>query len=370
MKRNNRQRSRTSIVGLAAVPLALAAAALWPWPVGAVATLDPGNPTANFYQDGLQTFTVSGGVLTLLDQNKGDFIGFYAADDDAAPGIDLDVVATFHVRSASPNNADAGNQIAINDGFTKSAIAVSVVLQLPDANGNIVNTPGIGLYSQGDRSQPASYPVFVPVDWQAAPVRIRLRRWANGDAEIMEVNGVAPSPRALLTADRAPANTRSGWTVEFGSFSDPAECTVEYTEFRSERVDTATPFATMGAAAWLRLGPRAADDALNLGIRFALGAGSDGIAPQTEAVTVGFGAREFTIPAGAFKPGPFGSFLFQGVVDGMSMDAAIYRERDGTYTCGVSATRADLTGTVNPVPVRLAIGNDGGGTSITARFSR
>jgi len=195
-------------------------------PVQAATILNPNNP-GDFNQDGTQTFT-SGATLTLSDTSTSDFILFFASDSDANAGSEIDVIATFQIRQTTRNNADAGNRVVINDGQTKSAIAASIV-----KDGEF----GIGLMSQGAASDPNTYPVFVAVDWLAAPVTIRLRRYANGDAELVEVNGVAPVPRALLTADLAPGPTRGGFaSVEFGAASVEAKCTVEYAAFRSEAV--------------------------------------------------------------------------------------------------------------------------------------
>jgi len=198
---------------------------LWLSAAHAATILDPQNP-GNFTRDGQQSFT-PGTVLRLTDTSSGDFIAFFANDADAGPGIEVDLVATFQVIQAVPNNADAGARLVINDGMSRSATVACVVIS---------GVRGIGLLSQGQPFDPASYPVFVPVDWQAAPVTIRLRRTASGDAEIIEVNGTAPNPRALLTAGEAPTNTRAGATVEFGAASLEAECTVEYAAFRSEPV--------------------------------------------------------------------------------------------------------------------------------------
>ncbi|MEX2310745.1 MAG: hypothetical protein WD738_24470 [Pirellulales bacterium] len=193
-------------------------------PVEAATILDPQNPS-NFTRDGQQNFT-AGTVLTLSDSSLSDYIAFFANDSDAGPGRDVDVVATFRVIQTAPNNADAGNRVVINDGLSRSAIAACVF---------IGGVRGIGLLSTGDPSAPASYPVFVPVDWQAL-TSVRLRRHASGDAEIMEVNGIAPFPRALLTAGNLAGNTRAGATVEFGAASLPAEPIIEYSAFRSELV--------------------------------------------------------------------------------------------------------------------------------------
>jgi hypothetical protein len=203
--------------------LALATTALWPRLVWAATTLNPQNPLANFKREGNEAFT-PGPVLTLTDATNADFISFFATDDDAAPGTEIDVVTTFQIKETLTNLADAGNRVVINDGVTRSAIAACIV-----KNGE----RGIGLLSQGAASDPNSYPVFVPVDW-TTPVTLRLRRHANGDAEIMEINGVAPSPQAILPAAQCPAAVRAGATVEFGAQSVEAQCTVEYAAFRTD----------------------------------------------------------------------------------------------------------------------------------------
>ncbi|HEY6045405.1 MAG TPA: HYR domain-containing protein, partial [Pyrinomonadaceae bacterium] len=194
-------------------------------------TLDPNNPGANFTQEGGQTFT-PGNVLTLTDTSQADFIAFFAGDGDAAAGQEIDVVTTFKIDVTFPVNAEVGNRVVINDGAAKSAIAACII-----QNG----VRGIGLKTQGLATDPTAYPIFVPIDWQAAPVRIRLRRYANGDAEIMELNGVAPTPRALLTADKAPPPTRTFPSVEFGTYSVEAQCTTEYSVFRTEKCPTSQP---------------------------------------------------------------------------------------------------------------------------------
>lgn len=257
--------------------------------VEAATSLDPASPIANFNQEGTETFT-AGAVLTLNDTSIGEFVSLWAGDVDASPGTDIDLVTTFQVRQTTRNNADAGNRVVINDGVTRSAIAACVVV-----NGVF----GIGLYSQGAAADPASYPVFVPADWQAAPVTIRMRRHANGDAELIEVNGVAPTPRALLTADKAPDPTRTGFgTVEFGSASLEATCTIDYYAFRSERV--VNPVA--GTFNFTRFHLRDTDspDRIQLRGDYTLGSGSDGINPAGEPVTI----RLSTPSGGLFYPGP------------------------------------------------------------------
>ena len=158
---------RMTILTCTLAALAMVICTYTPRPLMAATVLDPSNPN-NFTRDGNQNFT-PGAVLTFTDNSIGDFVTLFAQDSDAPAGVDTDVVATFQVRVTGPSNADADNRVVINDGVTRAAIAACVIV-----NG----MKGIGLLSQGPASDPASYPVFVPADWQAAPVTVRLRRTA------------------------------------------------------------------------------------------------------------------------------------------------------------------------------------------------
>lgn len=205
--------------------------------------LDPTNPT-NFIQDGGQQST-PGSVLTLSDGDVADIVAFWAADANASAGTTLDVIATFQILSTLSAGADADNRLVINDGVSRAAIASCVTIS---------NVRGIGLLSAGSAFDPASYPLFVPVDWEAAPVTVRLRRWANGDAELVEVNGVSPSPRALLVAAQVAGPSRLGFgSVEFGCASVQGKCTVAYSAFQAEVVnvvvDAALTITRIGAIA-------------------------------------------------------------------------------------------------------------------------
>lgn len=250
-------------------------------------TLNPQDPS-NFTRDGGQTVT-PGNVLTLTDTASGDFVALFANDSDAVVGNEIDIVATFQVRATAPNNVDCANRIVINDGVSRSAIAACIL-----QNG----TRGIGLLSLGSASDPASYPFFVAADWQAAPITVRLRRTATGDAELIEVNGVPPNPRALLTVDKLPGKTRGIASVEFGSASPEAECTVEYAAFRSEKV--ANPATGKLSFTRFRLNDADSTDRIRLRADYTLGANSNGLNPAGETVQI-----KLSTPAGGqFYPSP------------------------------------------------------------------
>lgn len=143
--------------------------------VSAAVILDPNSPQTNFEKDGNQAVT-TGPSLLLNDGSTNDHVGFFAADPDAASGKEVEVATTFRVlNNTTPAGVDTGLRIIITDGAATPAIASSVTL------GGI---PGIAIAIGTDFNSPASYAGFVSVDW-LAPVTLRFRRTAAGDAEIV-----------------------------------------------------------------------------------------------------------------------------------------------------------------------------------------
>jgi len=141
-------------------------------------------------------------------------------------------------------------------------------------------------------------------------VTVRLRRYANGDAELIEINGVAPNPRALLTVDKLPGPTRAGSTVELGAASPEAQCTVAYSVFRSERV--VQPVNGTLNFTRFRLRDTDSPDRVRFRADYKLGTSSNGIDPTTESVTI-----KLSTPAGGqFYPSPnfnpVAGFVVQG----------------------------------------------------------
>jgi PKD repeat protein len=166
-------------------------------------------------------------TLSFSDADGADVSALYASDPDAAPGSDLDVIVTFQVRSNTPNGPDGGFRVVINDGVTRSAIATTAIIN----NQRVIALAGGG----GGPADPGIYTVYMVVDWLAGPVTLKLRRWANGDAEILEVNGVSPNPRLVLASDQVAGRSRAGATVEFGCMSVEGMTDADVTQFFSEK---------------------------------------------------------------------------------------------------------------------------------------
>src|SRR6266567_1302643 len=152
------------------------------FPIGTLGVvLDPANPLANFTQEGGQGFAAAPGVLSLTDISTSDVITFFAGDPNAAPGVELDVVASFQVRSFSLANADSGVRLNINDGVENAVYLCCVVID---------GERCLALAADTNFTDASNYPAFVVADW-TAPISVRFRRTALGDAEIVEVNGAA-----------------------------------------------------------------------------------------------------------------------------------------------------------------------------------
>ena len=118
---------------------------------------------------------------------------------------------------------------------------------------------------------------------------------------------------------------------------------------------TAFAFSAFAATFEATVGPLADDDEDNefvVNATFTLGAGSDGINPLTQDVTFQVGTFAATIPAGSFE--------FVGVIDGVSLAVEIIPLGADTFEFKATGTGVDLTGTLIPVTVGLAVGDDGG----------
>ena len=242
-------------------------------------------------------------TLTFTDSSASDVSAIYTPNACAAPGLEVDVVATFQVRSCTPNSADADFRVVINDGQTKSAIAAAVMI-----NGQRC----IALVGAGRASDVATYPASVVADWVARPVSLRLRRFADGGAELIELNGVAPNPRVLLWTDLVAARARAGPSFEIGCMSVEGLADVDVTEFYAER----PPTQILGALDVTEFRIRDTDSADRLRFRadFTLGAGSDGIDPSTELVAVKLSTPTYGqfYPARAADFNPLSGFDVRG----------------------------------------------------------
>ena len=124
---------------------------------------------------------------------------------------------------------------------------------------------------------------------------------------------------------------------------------------------TSIVFASFAAKLDVRLTARSFD----LNSTFTLGAGSSGINPIAEPVTLKVGPFTTVIPAAAFQQNPEG-FLFEGSINGVALEVMIAPQGGNTFTFKVQGAGVSNLPSTNPVTVGLTIGNNGGSTTVTA----
>jgi hypothetical protein len=156
-----------------------------------------------------------------------------------------------------------------------------------------------------------------------------------------------PTPNALTTDQRGFARPDNGESAcDIGAF------------------ELGEPFATFTG----KLDVTVSTGSFELNSSFTLGAGSNGINPVAEKVTLQIGPYSVTIPAGSFKKNK-GAYVFSGVINGASLDLRINPTGGSSFTLQAEGSGANLTGISNPVTVTLTIGDDSGSTQITAQIS-
>jgi hypothetical protein len=95
---------------------------------------------------------------------------------------------------------------------------------------------------------------------------------------------------------------------------------------------------------------------------FTLAENSDGIDPLKEDVNLKVGTSNLTIPAGSFSKKGWRKYKFKGRVGGIRGYMRITKFKSNSYYFMAWINGADLTGTPNPIPIGLSIGDDSGQT--------
>jgi uncharacterized repeat protein (TIGR03803 family) len=158
-------------------------------------------------------------------------------------------------------------------------------------------------------------------------------------------------------------------TTEFGGASDAG------TVFKLTGTGFVpyVPFSAFSPTAMIHFGTTPNTDAFVLKSSLTLGSTSKGINPLAQPVTFQVGTLALTIPPGSFMgtvtSSAFGPFFFTGTINGVSLHAVIAPTGAKRFSFQAGAQNASLTGTVNPVPVTLTIGNNNGSASVSATLA-
>ena len=126
------------------------------------------------------------------------------------------------------------------------------------------------------------------------------------------------------------------------------------------------PFAWFDAGLIIQGSER---DRFELDAKFGLGAGSNGINPPSEPVTLQIGPYTATIPAGSFRQLPSGKhwsvYAFIGEESNVQLAFDILSLGPNSYQLGAVGWPINLTGP-NRMPVSLQIGDDSGSAVVKA----
>lgn len=105
---------------------------------------------------------------------------------------------------------------------------------------------------------------------------------------------------------------------------------------------------------------------------FTLSAASNGINPLTEPVTLTVGSYTATIPAGSFKQlihgAKKGGYVYAGWIHGVALAVQIAPLTTANSYRFAAVAIPVVPAKSNPVKVTITIGDDGGTTSVTAKF--
>ncbi len=126
------------------------------------------------------------------------------------------------------------------------------------------------------------------------------------------------------------------------------------------------PFAAFSPQAKITFGPPAGFKVIG---SFTLGAGSNGINPPSEVLTLQVGTFSSScISVGSFIQDSQGRFNFKSVNNGVSLVMQIAPLGGSSFAFLAEGSGANLAGTTNPVTIGLTIGDDTGSTTVTAQF--
>jgi hypothetical protein len=126
------------------------------------------------------------------------------------------------------------------------------------------------------------------------------------------------------------------------------------------------PLSNFTALLAIQTGQRSS---FELTARFTLGAGSDGIAPLAQPVTLQIANYTVEIPAGSFHQlwnSPSAPYIYEGTINGTKLVVGVIPLGRKNYEFNAVGSPVAWANVTNPVTVSLTVGNDGGSAPVRA----
>lgn len=311
---------------------------------------------------------------------EGNFIGVDATGAVAVPNAG-DGVRILEM----PGNSILANVIATNAGNGVSVDGAAATGNRIHANAIRANGElGIALLDNGNNLQAAPVLTAALSDGDTLTVQGTVTGAPNATFVVDVFDSTTCDPSGAGEGERflgsAVATTSGAGSASFVALLPDSAAIVTSTATDHDgntsqfsgcvtvaAVPSVVAFAAFDPKVRIKFGRRGRSDEFDVRATFTLGPGSDGVQLLSEPVTLELGTFSTTIPAGSFHDDKRGGFTFQGTLDGVRLDVSLRQRRQGGFDLRAAGGDVDLTGTTDPVPVTLVIGDDGGTATVAPK---
>ncbi len=172
-------------------------------------------------------------------------------------------------------------------------------------------------------------------------------------------DGANPGPLIAGSSGNLYGTAYSG-----GSSNCTGGCGVVF-ELTGTGFAPSVPFSSFSSKLFVQTGATPPKYGLELLSQLTLGPGASPLNPPAQAVSLQVGPYGVTVPAGSYTQTRFGTWNFDGTVDGVKLHSVIWLTGTKQYQFLADASGANLAGTKNPVPVMLMLGPNSGSANVT-----